>query len=117
MPSEGGWVTAASRGDSGGVRVAATRDIGAASPGGANGGGGGSVLVVAAHSWLGETTFKGGAHSGGSLYKTRMCSDWSGLTCPRGVRCDFAHGAVELRSRKGTVPAALATLAVELTAI
>jgi serine/threonine protein kinase/outer membrane protein assembly factor BamB len=67
--------------------------------------------VVAAHAALRETTFRGGAHTRTPRYKTAPCADWesggtaralevprSGPRCPRGIRCDFAHGPAELRA-------------------
>lgn len=62
------------------------------------------VMVVSAHSWLTETRFSGGAHTTGPKYKSMLCKDWEGskgTVCGRGVRCDFAHGALELRLRPG----------------
>jgi hypothetical protein len=49
-----------------------------------------------------ETSFKGGAHVHNARYKTAECSDWrrsGGESCPRGVRCDFAHGPIEMRRK------------------
>jgi hypothetical protein len=58
-------------------------------------------MVVVAHARAArETSFKGGAHVDGPLYKTRPCREWeerAGAFCPRGARCDFAHGPLELR--------------------
>jgi hypothetical protein len=62
----------------------------------------GRVAVVAAHAALRETDFRGGAHAFHSRYKSIPCKDFEGLGgrgCPRGVRCDFAHGPLELRVR------------------
>jgi hypothetical protein len=62
----------------------------------------GRVAVVAAHASLRETDFRGGAHAFHSRYKSIPCKDFEGSAgrgCPRGVRCDFAHGPLELRVR------------------
>ncbi len=56
--------------------------------------------LVAAVGVLKETTFKGGAHVHDPRYKSQQCLDWThgcGAFCPRGLRCDFAHGPVEVR--------------------
>jgi hypothetical protein len=50
-----------------------------------------------------ETSFKGGARIHDARYKTAECMDWKlsgGESCPRGVRCDFAHGPIEMRLRR-----------------
>ena len=79
--------------------------------GGGGGGGSGSSdaepesvigrgTLIAAVGAMRETTFKGGAHIQEHRYKTMECADWKrtqGGYCPRGVRCDFAHGPVEVR--------------------
>ena len=110
MVSETGWIEAAcavsrrsvSRGG-GGIFVRASSDDAGAVPGQAPR----EVLVVCAHERLAGSTlpaparFLGGAHVDDLRYKVRACRDWvdgSG-TCPRGVRCDFAHGPIELRVR------------------
>lgn len=65
------------------------------------------VMVVAAHARLGETRFCGGAHVANPRYKTAVCREWAdtaGVTCPRGVRCDYAHGPLELRLRRDGGP-------------
>ena len=61
----------------------------------------GSLVAVGC---MRETTFKGGAHVWEPRYKTAECADWKrtgGEYCPRGVRCDFAHGPVEARVTRG----------------
>jgi hypothetical protein len=109
MATEAGWIEAAcavsrrSVTPSGGaVFVRASSDDAAAAPGKAPR----DVLVTCAHdrltgSALMPTRFLGGAHVDDVRYKVKPCRDWvdgSG-TCPRGVRCDFAHGPIELRVR------------------
>lgn len=63
------------------------------------------VMVVCAHDrGARETAFKGGAHVSSRNYKTAPCKDWDasgGVACPRGVRCDFSHGAIERRLASG----------------
>jgi serine/threonine protein kinase len=62
------------------------------------------VLVPCAYERVNETTFKGGAHTTHARYKCQPCKDWDnngGAFCPRGVRCDFAHGLLELRLNSG----------------
>ena len=48
-----------------------------------------------------HTKFGGGANSAGGKYKCAICSDWTGNGghCGRGVRCDFAHGPMEVTTR------------------
>ncbi len=58
------------------------------------------VMVVSAHDRVVESRYKGGAHVGDLRYKSRPCKEWGeamGKFCPRGARCDFAHGPIELR--------------------
>ena len=92
----------------GGPIVPATVDMGGSvtSPpaphlGMTQGGGTPVVMLVAAHERaVRETSYRGGAHADKSLYKSQLCKDWDasgGAFCPRGVRCDFAHGPLELR--------------------
>jgi len=60
------------------------------------------VPVICAYQRCEETKFQNGAHVHDSRYKCKECKDWmdgSGV-CPRGVRCDFAHGPIELKVRK-----------------
>ena len=47
------------------------------------------------------TRFKGGGNTGGARYKAAVCSDWANKAglCRRGIRCDFAHGKVEVTRR------------------
>ncbi len=60
-----------------------------------------NILLVSAHERVQEGRFKGGAHTDDPRYKTKPCKEWdanAGAFCPRGARCDFAHGPVEMRS-------------------
>lgn len=60
--------------------------------------GGQPIGVLAAHSHLQETRFRGGANIHMKNYKHRLCFDFensNGTFCPRGIRCDFSHGALE----------------------
>lgn len=71
----------------------------------------GLVVVVSAHAALNPTGFAGGAHAFATRYKSRCCGDFDrlgGRACPRGVRCDFAHGGIELRVRPEPLPRSLA---------
>jgi hypothetical protein len=107
------------------ARVSATVDIVELNAHGGGGGGGGSsaptlapggtVVVTCAYDRVCETKYKGGAHVSHARYKSMPCRDWEenkGVCCPRGARCDFAHGLLELRVRKEPVPAALAAVGV-----
>ena len=61
---------------------------------------GGRGMLVAGVDCLRETKYKGGAHVWDPRYKRKQCANWEGsggVFCPRGLRCDFAHGPVELR--------------------
>jgi hypothetical protein len=56
--------------------------------------------LIAGWATVKETKYKGGAKVWDARYKSVPCSNWEGnlgAFCPRGLRCDFAHGAVELR--------------------
>jgi len=73
--------------------------LGTTPPGGST-----HVMAVCAHLTslpsLSSTKYKGGAHVTNQRYKSMLCADWNanaGMSCPRGVRCDFAHGPVEMR--------------------
>ena len=64
------------------------------------------MSVVAAYERViaSETRYRGGAHTDHARYKSTLCVDWDttrGAYCPRGVRCDFAHGSLELRIPSG----------------
>ena len=64
------------------------------------------VLVLSAYDRVVESRYQGGAHVYDNRYKSRICKDWDieyGKGCPRGIRCDFAHGMIELRI-KGDIP-------------
>lgn len=60
------------------------------------------VPVICAYQRCEETKFQNGAHVNDSRYKCKECKDWldGRGVCPRGVRCDFAHGPIELKVRK-----------------
>lgn len=56
--------------------------------------------VVAGSIRCGMSKFRGGGNFTKARYKLKVCSDWQssgGRTCGRGARCDYAHGAVEVR--------------------
>lgn len=56
--------------------------------------------LIAGVACLKETKYKGGAKVWDPRYKSMLCANWEGsggAFCPRGLRCDFAHGPVELR--------------------
>jgi serine/threonine protein kinase len=60
------------------------------------------VPVICAYQRVEETRFQNGAHIFDDRYKCKECNDWTegrGV-CPRGVRCDFAHGPIELKILK-----------------
>jgi serine/threonine protein kinase len=112
--TESGWLAAAAAVShraatrTGGPVLAASdaEADGDGGPGRADGAGAGPgpgpVMVVSAHERVLETRFKGGAHASDPRYKSRLCKEWEaarGAFCPRGARCDFAHGPLELRGR------------------
>lgn len=54
--------------------------------------------LVSAHERVEQTGFVKGAHVTDPRYKTNLCSTWDSFgECRMGIRCDFAHGPLELR--------------------
>ena len=82
--SDRGWVLAEEAGDQGYASLATEQG-----------------LLLSQHSTVKAGTYQGGGHVTDDRYKTRLCKDWEdslGVWCPRGARCDFAHGLLELRA-------------------
>lgn len=109
-PDEAGWLQAAASiservtTSTGGLLLTATVDE--SSNHGSADSAGGMVMVVAAYDRVKETRYAGGAHARDARYKSKPCKDWdqnAGAFCPRGARCDFAHGQIELRAASSSV--------------